>query len=169
LLPRRFGGTPRLREAQTLVQTHRGCHGSQGKRGRLLEGRPAGQVERGVLPRNGVLCVAAAGSAHLVESRDAISGLEFVHVLADRMHHAGNVVSRVGGFGLRVISFLGIFSAWRCCVLRLHPPILWVGAAHGNFDQNLIGIWSLNRRVHDLDREVDLDDCFFHGGDEMGD
>lgn len=83
-----------------MVQPHHGCHGSQGKRGRLLEGGAAGQVERGVLPRSGLLCVAAAGSAHLVEGRDAISGLDFVNVLADRMHHAGDVVSRVGGFGL---------------------------------------------------------------------
>lgn len=52
-------------------------------------------------------------------------------------------------------------------MLRLHLPTLWVGAAHGNFDQNLIGIWSWNRRVHDQDREVGLDNYFFHVKSKM--
>lgn len=54
-----------------------------------------GNVGSGVLPGNGVLGVAPTWRTHLVEGGDTITGLKFIHALANAVDDASNVVAAI--------------------------------------------------------------------------
>lgn len=94
-----------------------------------------GDVKRRVLPGQGILGIRAAWRPHFVEGRHTVAGLELEDVLAYLVDHARNVISLIV-----------------CRVPPLGPlPVLGVGAAHHDLDDDLIRTWFGDRRVHDLD------------------
>lgn len=92
-------------------------------------------VERRVLPRNGVLSIAPVRCPHLVEGSDAVSRLELDHPRADRMDNARDVITLVANPAAVV----------RCL------PVLRVRAADNDFDEDLIGGGVRDGRVDYLD------------------
>lgn len=82
-----------------------------------------------------------------MKSHDAITGLEFVDIFADLVHDASNVVARVAC----LVQPLGEF------------PVLWVGAAHDDFDDELIIVCERrDGRVLDGHCRPWLDNGFLH-------
>ena len=61
-----------------------------------FEAGSLGEEESGVLPGESILGVRATGRHHLVESRYAVTVLEFYDILADLVDDAGDVVALVG-------------------------------------------------------------------------
>lgn len=70
---------------------------------------------------------------HLVKRKHAVPWLKFGHVGTDLMDDAGDIIARVHGLA--------------------HPfwdlPVLWIGAADRDLDDDLIVIWLRDGRVHD--------------------
>lgn len=106
------------------------------EQGRTFKAGLGGQVERRVLPGDGVLGVAPVGRPHLVECGDAVARLELKHVGADLLDDAGYVVALVGRL---VGPYLGDL------------PVLGVGTADDDFDEQLVGVRLGDRGVDDLD------------------
>lgn len=88
-----------------------------------------------VLPGDGVLGVAAAAGAHLVEGGYAVAGLELEDVGADLFDDAGDVVALVGG----AVQDVG------------ELPVLGVGPRDDDLDEDLVIVRGRDGRVHDLD------------------
>lgn len=81
-----------------------------------------------------------------MECKDAIARLEFGNVLADLVHDAGDVVARISGLAHPLRQF----------------PVFRVGAAHDDFDDELVVIGSRNGRVCDGHAGSGGDNGFFH-------
>lgn len=130
-------GLPRRREAELGVEPRGGRQRGQGDGGGLLEGGRLGDVRRRVGPRHGVLGVAAARRHHLVEGHDAVARLELGHVGADLVHHAGDVVALVEDLAWHPLG---------------HLPVLGVGAADRDLDDDLVIVGLRHWRLDGLDR-----------------
>lgn len=93
-------------------------------------------MKRRVLPRDRVLSITSMRRHHLVESGHAVTGLELPDVGADLFDDARDVVALVGravGENVR------------------HLPVLGVGPAHDDLDEDLVIVWDGDGRVHNLD------------------
>ena len=97
--------------------------------------------------RDGVLGETPVRSHHLVESGDAVSGLEFHDIAPDGVDDAGDVVARV-----EVVALFRPF------------PIFRVGAGKDNFDRDLVLAGRWDGGVDDGDFGPFGDNCFLHGG-----
>lgn len=100
-----------------------------------FKGRVLGNMERGMLPSHGVLGVGAARREHLMEGGYTVAGLELEDVLADLVDDARDVVA---------------FVRRRVPPLR-ELPVLGVGAAHHDLDDDLVGPRLGDWRVDNLD------------------
>lgn len=117
---------PWLGKAQAGEESHDGGHGRERDGGGLLEAGLLGEMERRLLPGDGVLGEAAVRLAHFVEGAHAVADVEFRHVAADGLHVPSDVVARVEPGG-------SFHEQWIF-------PVLGVRARHDDPDQNLVRV-----------------------------
>lgn len=92
-------------------------------------------VECRVLPSHSILGVGTTGRHHLVEGGYTIAGLKLVNILTHLMNNASNIVPLVQ----------------RSAHPKGNFPVLGVGAAHDDLDNDLLGPRLRDRRVDNLD------------------
>jgi len=90
-----------------------------------------------MLPRHGILGITSSRRPHLMESGNAVAGLEFIDVGTDPFHNAGDVVTLVGGAG-------DIEKVWEL-------PVFGVASGDDDADEKLVFVDFREGGVDDLD------------------